>query len=210
MSARLLCVVLFAAGCAPYVHTTPLNVAPRPTYSRPPSQVEIYAAGRPSYPFVDVALLETWFRHGLHERAVKALRTHAGKMGCDAVVVLEGITDPKRRHTDGYRAACVVRTDSQPAPLPTPAASVGNHDSTPSIAVDAQFPTPMVVSASLAVVRVAPADIAREVLRLPSGSTLAAKAAAERGWRRVRVADGRLGYASDVDLQMIRPALTSR
>jgi len=97
-------------------------MAPRPAHA-----VEVYTAGPPTRPRVDVAFLEAEQQSSfsLHEtqEMIAELRARAGRMGCDALVI--GGTagrDPGLRDAESYLVehprsrksiygTCVVYTD---------------------------------------------------------------------------------------------------
>lgn len=112
---KLALLATLAAACAPTLHVTPLNPAPRPMSPRSPETVELFTSNRPAQPYVDVALLraEQWERVPEDDEmaeSVAALRERAAQMGCDAVIIT-GMTaseDDEYNVRHGMYATCAV------------------------------------------------------------------------------------------------------
>jgi hypothetical protein len=111
---RLLLASLLFTGCAASVTATPVNAPPGQMIRRSPAQVEIFTAGAPTRPHVDVALLEA--EPGLSERStadlVARLRENAAANGCDGLVIT-GVDTQTFRHGDEKKTVtgtCIMWT----------------------------------------------------------------------------------------------------
>lgn len=130
LASTLTTALLFIAACGTSIKPTALNPAPHPMYARPAAAVEVFTSGAPPRPHVDVALLEaeesSRFSTADTGDMIGALRTRAGAMGCDAVVI-SGATsrDPGMRDSEawlyenrherkGLFATCIVYSDAPP------------------------------------------------------------------------------------------------
>ncbi len=80
---------LLAAACTPTIAETQLNPIPSTAHRRAPEQVEVLASGPPTRPHVDVAILTTSRGPDWAEVGIADLRTRAGELGCDAIVVTQ-------------------------------------------------------------------------------------------------------------------------
>jgi hypothetical protein len=123
---------LLLVGCGAWSSQTFINPAPHPMAARPPASVEVFTAGAPTRPHVDVALLEVRQRDGWSFSTtavmIAQLREDAAEMGCDGIVV----TGPNNHTVDsglgtgtlhGFFATCVAYTDLSPVAARAPAAS---------------------------------------------------------------------------------------
>jgi hypothetical protein len=168
----------------------------------------MFTASRPAYAYVEVAILEAVQESTYtQEDVLESLRTRAGEMGCDGLILLgsadtvtgsvgtlpgSNVVSGSVNTLHGLRATCIVRASSGggPAAQKEPAGSLE-----------------IVVSTS-ATVRTAPSEAAPEVARLPPGARLAAADPPRDEWRRVRLQDGRYGFVRDLYIK-IRPAAPS-
>ena len=131
MPKSLLVAVLFAIGCGTSVQVTRLNWAgSRP--ARPPEAVEVFSSGPPrDRTYIDVAFMEAEqeeFSGDNTGQFLHKLRTIAGRMGCDALVI-GGTTNAARSaildsnttvNHKGLTATCIAYTDVPPGgQLPT-------------------------------------------------------------------------------------------
>ena len=84
-----------------------MNQPPHPLFKRTPESVEVFTAGAPTRPRVDVAVLR--FGGGFPTTTpTVAMRQEAANMGCDGLVLA---------HLDtGLAGTCIVYTDTAPAP----------------------------------------------------------------------------------------------
>jgi len=108
----LLC--LLVAGCGSAVHTTQLNAPPVAMTARPPTAVELFSAGAPPRPHVDVALLqaeEPDFAADAVASMVDDMRGRAGAMGCHGLVLGAISPDPQLRHRKTMVGTCIVYTN---------------------------------------------------------------------------------------------------
>src|SRR5688572_13358783 len=140
---RMACVgvAMLVGGCGVAINVHPLNTPPRPTQSRHPGQVEVFTIGRPSYAYVETAMLEarqeSMFSYASENEVFAVLRARASEIGCDGLMLLgsadavEGYvhstTNPSgdisrvhgsSRTLHGYRATCIVRSAASPAAAP--------------------------------------------------------------------------------------------
>jgi hypothetical protein len=109
---RLAGFLVLATGCGVTLNSTAINPAPRATTGRDPATVEVYTAGPPPRPRVDVSM--TWadlngpstdpFGDMLGE-----LRKQAAANGCDALIV-------QRTSARAMVATCAMYTDGAPNP----------------------------------------------------------------------------------------------
>src|SRR5439155_6122802 len=113
---RLAVLLLLATGCSTTLTNT-INPAPRATIGRDPASVEVYTAGPPVRPRVDVSL--TWAELNSGPRAdpfgtiLDELRKQAGALGCDALIV-----QPTSAST--IVATCAMYTDGAQSPITAP------------------------------------------------------------------------------------------
>lgn len=128
--------VTCATGCYPpssppvYV---PINERPHTLYVKRPDQVEIYMAGKPDRPFVEIGMIEVqedWQSPNSRDVVTK-MREFAGQRGCDALAIFSGndsMYDPGGKASatavHGYRGSCIVYTTKQPVAAATGAVSV--------------------------------------------------------------------------------------
>jgi hypothetical protein len=113
IKASLLLAFLTFTGCAT-VTADVMNQPPRPMYKRTADQVELFTAGVPSRPRVDVAVLRFGGVFGDGADPTTAMRQEAANMGCDGLVLA---------HLDtGLAGTCIVYTDTPAAAAPAPAA----------------------------------------------------------------------------------------
>jgi hypothetical protein len=83
------------AGCGHSVTYTALNASPRPLAPRTAASVELYMTTQPTRPSVEVGYFEIEQQSPASSGTpamIAELRTRAGRMGCDALV-LTGSTD---------------------------------------------------------------------------------------------------------------------
>ena len=124
--------ILFLMGaCGSSVHVTKLNQPPRPMQPRAVETVQVFAAGPPMRPRVDVAYLEaeqssSFSTHKTPE-IISNLRKKAADMGCDGVVIGgTGSRDPGVRDTETWitddqkgrksvYGTCIMFTDGPPS-----------------------------------------------------------------------------------------------
>jgi hypothetical protein len=105
---------------------------PRNLSLHAPEQVELFMAGKPNRPFVEVGMIESQQEESTSEdgaqELVAKMRRFAGERGCDALVILgdndatgvSGTQFVTASYTlKGYRGSCLVYTA---APAPAPAA----------------------------------------------------------------------------------------
>jgi hypothetical protein len=110
---RFAALVVLVAGCGVTLSTTTINPAPRATTGRDPATVEVYTAGPPSRPRVDVSM--TWADLGGPSAdpfgdMLGELRKQAGTLGCDALIV-------QRTTAQTMVATCAMYTDGAPSPM---------------------------------------------------------------------------------------------
>jgi hypothetical protein len=126
---RLAAVLVLATGCGVSLSTTAINPAPRAAIARDPATVEVYTAGPPARPRVDVSM--TWADLGGPTTdpfgdMLRELRKQAGALGCDALIV---------QRTSGREmvATCAMYTDGAPSPTaaPPPAAPAASPPPAP-------------------------------------------------------------------------------
>lgn len=112
---------LALAGCGTRVDYTPLRGPGAPMTPRSPSQVEVFMTQKPSWPYVEVGLLEARQESTLsldgQSGIIEELREEAAEIGCDGLIVTGG-ADEVTGHIDkhggyvtelkGYRAVCIV------------------------------------------------------------------------------------------------------
>lgn len=122
-------------GCGINVAFIPMNRPPRALQARDPGTVEVFAAARPSRPFVDVGLIEVQQESYLsgHDEAalLQRMRVEAAGRGCDGLMILgpndATVVSGTSGHTSsatvrGYRGSCIVYTSGMgEAPLAEPA-----------------------------------------------------------------------------------------
>jgi len=129
MQSKWCAVLLLVLGCATptTVQVTALNPWPAPAPARPPETVELFSSGPPrDRTYVDVAYLEAQqgeFSDANTQQFVGRLRTVAGRLGCDALVLggitnarRDGVLDAQRTHK-GLVATCIVYTDQLPTTI---------------------------------------------------------------------------------------------
>jgi hypothetical protein len=110
---RLAAFAVFATGCGITLTTTTINPAPRATTARDPATVEVYTAGPPPRPRVDVSI--TWAQLGSPSTdpfrdMIGELRKQAGALGCDALII-------QRTSVQTMVATCAIYTDGAPSPV---------------------------------------------------------------------------------------------
>jgi hypothetical protein len=113
---RLAAFVVLATGCGVTLNTTTVNSAPHVMTGRDPATVEVYTAGPPARPRVDVSM--TWADVGGPSMdpvgdLLGELRKQAGALGCDALIV-------QRTTAQAMVATCAVYTDGTPSPTAPP------------------------------------------------------------------------------------------
>ncbi len=137
---RFLLLLGFAAltGCGTTVRYVAFNPAPRALSPRDPQAVQVFAAARPSQPFVEVGLIEVQqaSQYSLDDATVvlEKMRLEAAARGCDGLVLLGsndatfltgtgGAASQTWSHTlRGYRGSCIAFT-GPPADASAPAGS---------------------------------------------------------------------------------------
>lgn len=116
---------------------TPTNEPPYELLPRPADSVEIFTAGPPDRPYIELGMVSVQqadeFTQGGRERLLRDLRKVAGSHGCDAVVIRERTAEvapdrfaPDVTHTnEGFWGTCILYPDSTyrpgQAPQPQPA-----------------------------------------------------------------------------------------
>lgn len=86
----------------------------QPLTSRSAESVEVFIAAKPPRPFTEVGLIEARAGTGMSRRdVIDACRREAGRVGCDAIVIIGGIEEEDSEHKlmyygAGYRASCIV------------------------------------------------------------------------------------------------------
>jgi len=122
---RLAAFFVLAAGCGVTLSTTAINPAPRATTGRDPATVEVYTAGPPPRPRVDVSM--TWADLGGPSLdpfgdMLGELRKQAGALGCDALIVqrttAQAMVATCAMYTDGAPRSMVARPPAAPAAAP--------------------------------------------------------------------------------------------
>lgn len=128
MRLLLLITVLAAPGCGTNVKYTQTNTAPHPLTSRMPNEVEVLDKV-PDRPFVQLGLFEAEQKSAYTktDAIVQRIRSDAGKIGCDAVLI-QTSSDDGAVGLKSFRAACLVYTQppAQPA-APPPKACTPNE-----------------------------------------------------------------------------------
>jgi len=136
-------IAVLAAGCGVSLNYVPLNKPPRPMSARPPESVHVYTASRPERPHLEVGMIEAQqesaYSHAPPAQIVAQMRSAAGQLGCDGLVltggndavvgggsVTNGIGSAWARTLKGYRGTCIIyRIDAhENARAPAPAASL--------------------------------------------------------------------------------------
>jgi hypothetical protein len=144
------------------------NASPRALAPRLAHEVEVFTAGVPTRPFVEVAVIQTrdTGSSGLAPlpSLVGDMRAEAARVGCDALLVYSGNNPiateaprPASRVTEGLWGACVVYGDAAPAAAVAPA--------------------PIAPAAPAPIAPAAPAPIAPAVSTAPAASAPAVAAA---------------------------------
>lgn len=116
-----------AAGCGLALRVVPLASASTPRAPRAASAVDLFVTGRPTVAARDLAILtveeESIYAVSSDGEALARLREEAGRMGCDALVVLgpsggvgSGIGGDYTRSLHGFRGACVEYVADAGAP----------------------------------------------------------------------------------------------
>lgn len=95
--------VTAATGACANVDYVPTNAPPRPMRRRAAVDVEVFPAGLPSRPYVEVARLEIDAPTNDPEMLVDQLRQAAAEHGCDGVVFVGG---------GAFHAVCIVYRDA--------------------------------------------------------------------------------------------------
>src|SRR5262245_6955719 len=78
------------AGCGTTIKEIPQNRPPHPLSARPAATVEMFTAGPPERPYVEVSYLEAQQDPGSDDESeviLGKLRARAASIGCDALVV---------------------------------------------------------------------------------------------------------------------------
>src|SRR5262249_14935629 len=101
------------AGCGTTIHVSPTNPSPRPMTSRTPASVEVYTAGVPDQPYVEVALLEAVSEGVGAEHVFQDLRAEAGRRGCEGLIIVSGYVAGA-----ASRATCIMFREPKPLPPP--------------------------------------------------------------------------------------------
>ncbi len=124
--ASVLALVLTSSACGFALRVIPLAEPTKPRVPRAASAVDLYVSTRPTVPVRDIALLtveeESIYTGGTEAMALEQLRDEAGRMGCDALVLLgpsggvgSGIDGKNARSLKGMRGACVEYTKAESA-----------------------------------------------------------------------------------------------
>ena len=113
---RFAALLVLATGCGVTLNTTTINPTPHPTTARDPATVEVYTAGPPPRPRVDVSM--TWADLGGPSTdpfgdMLGEMRKQAGALGCDALIV-------QRTSAREMVATCAVYTDGARSPMTAP------------------------------------------------------------------------------------------
>ena len=109
------------------IQETPINSPPAPMTPRDPGKVEMFTAGPPSKPYVEIAMLEAQQQDEYSGDVVAKLREYAAHKGCDGIVVTG--SSAREAHNKlfenqtvtlkGYRATCIVYKVDASAPAST-------------------------------------------------------------------------------------------
>lgn len=112
-------------ACGTSVEYVPLNASPRPLTARSPQSVAIYMTSVPDRPYVEIGTIESQQREYSFDGAgdiYEKMREEAGRQGCDGLVIL-GANDATvvsghansigSKSLKGYRASCIVYTDTR-------------------------------------------------------------------------------------------------
>jgi hypothetical protein len=121
------------AGCGISTSATFLRAPPRAMAPRSPDSVEVFGAGPPSRPHVDLALIEAEQQStntpGDTPELIAKLRQKAGELGCDGLVLasifsrvdtMTTIVTGNTHDQKGISGTCIVYTEAavaQGAPL---------------------------------------------------------------------------------------------
>jgi len=115
-------------GCGTRTSYTQLNPSPVPMHERDPSTVEVFSAGKPERPYVEVGIIEAQQRSGFSSddmpEIVAEMRERAAAQGCDGMIIVSnndtvvGATVSGDGSTDtlkGFRGACIMYRSAAPA-----------------------------------------------------------------------------------------------
>lgn len=110
-------------GCGISTTATFLREPPGPITPRPAESVEIYSAGRPTQPHVDLAFIESeqlsTYTAGDTPEIIADMREQAGRLGCDALVLgstffrvddVNTLFSGDTRDRKGLSGTCIVYT----------------------------------------------------------------------------------------------------
>lgn len=125
--------VALSAGCGISTSATFLRAPPRAMVARSPDSVEVFGAGRPTRPHVDLALIEAEQESsntpGDTPELIAKLRQKAGELGCDALVLtdtfarVDTLNTVVTGHTYDRKvmsSTCIVYTDGAGIPQNAP------------------------------------------------------------------------------------------
>jgi hypothetical protein len=162
------------------------NLSPRALSPRPAHEVEVFTAGLPTRPFVEVAVIQTrdTGSSGLAPlpSLVGDMRVEAARVGCDGLLVYSGNNPiateaprPPSRVAEGLWGACIVYGDA--APVATAAATVAPAPVVAPVPT-APVPAPVVIAPAPVTAPAAPvtAPVAPAVPPAPSAAPAAASA----------------------------------
>jgi hypothetical protein len=201
MRLRWLLWTLLGAGCGVGITSHPLNTPAHPMRPRSASEVEMFTTSKPTYAYVEVAVLEarqeSQFSVANTEEVFDTMRNRAAEMGCDGLLLLGSADEVvggtyngqgSTRTLHGYRGTCIVHADGSGPPPAAAGVALGSTGSS-------------AITAGDAVVRTGPSNAAPELVKLPAGSRLAAMDSTGGEWRRVRLEDGRYGFVLSTELR---------
>lgn len=122
----LAAVALLCVGCGTVLNFVPTRESPQPPRVRSADEVEVFMAGEPNRPYVEIGMVESQQQSASldNEQAIIGkMRAYAGKQGCDGLRIFAG-NDASEVHSSssgtwsstrkGYRGACLVYTGPPP------------------------------------------------------------------------------------------------
>ena len=94
-------------GCAAGLVDTQVNPMPHAVSPRPASAVEVFTSAAPTREHVDVSMIDGQGGMGEDKAVVLGeMRTHAGALGCDGLVISQEHTDESGK--TNMRGTCIV------------------------------------------------------------------------------------------------------
>lgn len=130
---------LTAAACGTATQYTALNKAPHALAPKAPADVLLYTSGPPAVPYTELGMIqgnqESEYSHVDMRTIIAAMRSKAGQMGCDGLVIngaaakqtdlLFANKEARTRTLEGYWGTCIVFTPppsvgAAPPPPPAP------------------------------------------------------------------------------------------